>query len=511
MAKKSRRPLPKRLADHKWVGKNLIPPMIQHGAILTDWVRDDFPDLLWIALLIEQEGDGGARLISSLQQEWLEQTRDAEYSSELDGKLSSLERMPAPARNDFLNLISRHDSARIVPKALRTVAAWYPDMPGRWAFAEIGAPSASDLDEMLDTLVRALLLCLGRRGKALVVTAPLGWLLLSGRLHLQESQISILSSYPNDPASRPMAEAILTSMYGAAKGLAEVDEEAPHAENCWAANFWNANWEITPCMTGDSPPATMEQADVTSAQDAALDQVNELWNEFMEITFSNGVSLYRPAQHEVVCALAVRAIRGVYTMAQSPLLWGGEHGSAILRSLVETEILITWLDHKNESELYEKFITYGQGKQKLMRAHIEEAMSEQGGEENAKLSALASFLDGRIGGQGAEMMMEVSVHPSFAGGSVNTRSMAEDVGMQDLYSRVFQPLSASVHGEWSALDNYVVDRCMNPLHRFHRIPVQYLTPILSQDTLTAAISSLKRVLDAAKISLSDDSNIDERG
>ncbi|WP_157874345.1 DUF5677 domain-containing protein [Streptomyces sp. AcH 505] len=492
------------------MGKSLIPPVIQHGAILNDWVRDDFPDLLWIALIIEQEGDSGARLISSLQHEWLEQKRHAEYSSALDGRLSSLEKMPEPARNDFLDLISRHNSARIVPKALRTIAAWYPDMPGRWAFAQIGAPSASDMDEMLDTLVHALLLCLDRRGKALTVAAPLGWLLLSGRLHLQESQISILSSYPTDPVSRPIAEAILTSMYGAAKGLAEDNEDAPNAESGWAANFWNANWELTPCMTGDSPPAVMEQADATRAQDAALDQVNELWNEFMEIAFSNGVSLYRPAQHEVVCALAVRAIRGVYAMTQSPLLWGGEHGSAILRSLAETEILIAWLDHKNELELYERFIAYGQGKQKLMRAHIEEAMSEQGGKENPNLSALASFLDDRIGGQGAEMMLEVSVHPSFAGGSVNTRSMAEDVGMQDLYSRVFQPLSASVHGEWSALDNYVVDRCMNPLHRFHRIPVQYLTPILSQGTLTAAISSLKRVIDAATNSLSDDSNINER-
>ncbi|MGW4881279.1 DUF5677 domain-containing protein [Streptomyces sp. NPDC004262] len=509
MAKKNRRPLPKRLANHKWVGKSLIPPMIQHGAILTDWVRDDFPDLLWVALVIEQEGDAGARLISSLQHEWLEQTREAEYSSDLDGRLSSLERMPTPARSDFLNLLSRHDSARIVPNALRTIAAWYPDMPGRWAFAEIGAPSASDIDEMLDTLIRALLLCLQRRGKALTVTAPLGWLLLNKRLHLQESQISILSSYPTDPDSRPMAEAILTSMYGAAKGLADSDEHAPRAEGDWAAHFWNANWELTPCMSGDSSPVMVEQAEATSAQEAALDQVSELWSEFMEITFSNGVNLYRPAQHEVVCALAIRAIRGVYAMAQSPLLWGGEHGSAILRSLVETEILITWLDYKNDLELYEKFISYGQGKQKLMRAHIEEAMSEESEEGNPNLSALASFLDSRIGGQGAEMMLEVSVHPSFAGGSVNTRSMAEDVGMQDLYSRVFQPLSASVHGEWSALDNYVVDRCLNPLHRFHRIPVQYLTPILSPDTLTGAISSLKRVLDAATNSLSDGASTED--
>ncbi|MGW7714398.1 DUF5677 domain-containing protein [Streptomyces chartreusis] len=479
--------------------------MLQHGAILTDWVRDDFPDLLWIALIMDQEGDDGARLISSLQHEWLEQTREAEYSAELDGRLSSLEKMPEAARNDFLSLLSRYDTGKLIPDVLRTAAAWYPEMPGRWAFARIGAPSAVDMDEMLDALVSALALCLQRRGKALTVTAPLGWLLINGRLHFQESQISILASYPTDPATRSMAEATLTSMYGATKALSAVEAgDESRVQSDWPSRFWNANWEITPCMSKDSPPAALGEGDVTSARESALEQVNDLWGDFMEIAFSDGVDLYRPARHEVVCELAVRSIRAVYAMAESPLLWGGEHGAAILRALVETEILITWLDYKNDLGLYEAFISYGQGKQKLMRAHVEEAMTEAGGVGDSKLSELASFLDERLGGQSAEMMMEVSVHPSFAGGSVNTRSMAEDVGLQDLYSRVFQPLSASVHGEWSALDNYVIDRCINPLHRFHRIPVQYLTPMLAEDTLAAAIRSLKRVLDAAAESLSSD-------
>ncbi|MFE1295494.1 DUF5677 domain-containing protein [Streptomyces sp. NPDC058731] len=483
--------------------------MLQHGAILTDWVRDDFPDLLWIALVVEQEGDEAARRISALQHDWLEKTRGADYSTELDGRLSSLEKMPAAARRDFLDLLSRHDTSKLVPDALRTIAAWYPEMPGRWAFAEIGAPSASDMDEMLDALVRALALCLERRGKALTVTAPLGWLLINGRLHLQESQVATLSAYPVDPETRPMAEALLTSMYGATKALAQDGEDPARSEGDWPARFWNANWELTPCMSQDSPPAVMEDDDVASAQVTALEQLNDLWNEFMGVAFSEGVDLYRPARHEVVCALAVRCIRAVYAMVQSPFMWGGEHGAAVLRSLVETEILVTWLHYKNDLELYEKFILYGQGKQKLMRAHVEEVMEESGDSENAKLSGLASFLDSRLGGASAEMFMEVSVHPSFAGGSVNTRSMAEEVGMQDLYSRLFQPLSASVHGEWSALDNYVVDRCLNPLHRFHRIPVQYLTPILGSDTLAGAIAGLRRVLDAATASLSGDANTED--
>ncbi|MGA5323526.1 DUF5677 domain-containing protein [Streptomyces seoulensis] len=473
---------------------------------MTDWVRDDFPDLLWVALVVEQEGDNGARLFSALQHEWLEQTREAGYSVEMDGRLSSLERMPTDARNTLSSILSRPDNKKLIPDALRTIAAWYPDMPGRWAFAEIGAPSADDMDDMLDVLVSALTKCLQRQGKALTVTAPLGWLLINGRLHLQESQIPILASYPTDPGTRSMAEAMLTSMYGAARGLAVGTEATPRAEGGWPARFWNANWELTPCMSRDSAPDVMEAADVESAQTSALEQVNDLWNEFMGVAFSDGVDLYRPARHEVVCALAIRSIRAAYAMTQSPFMWGGEHGSAALRSLVETEILITWLHYKDDPNLYEKFISYGQGKQKLMRAHVEEAIGEAGGAENSRLSDLASFLDTRLGGEGAEMFMEVSVHPSFAGGSINTRSMAEGVGMQDLYSRVFQPLSASVHGEWSALDNYVVDRCINPLHRFHRIPVQYLTPMLGQDTLAAAIGSLKRVLDAATESLSEDAD-----
>ncbi len=54
---------------------------------------------------------------------------------------------------------------------------------------------------------------------------------------------------------------------------------------------------------------------------------------------------------------------------------------------------------------------------------------------------------------------------------MDTRKIAAEVGLSDIYNLVFTPSSAVVHGEWSALRSYNLQRCMNPLHRFHRIPV----------------------------------------
>jgi hypothetical protein len=34
---------------------------------------------------------------------------------------------------------------------------------------------------------------------------------------------------------------------------------------------------------------------------------------------------------------------------------------------------------------------------------------------------------------------------------------------------LFAPASSNVHGEWSVIDEYALERCRNPLHMGHRI------------------------------------------
>lgn len=53
----------------------------------------------------------------------------------------------------------------------------------------------------------------------------------------------------------------------------------------------------------------------------------------------------------------------------------------------------------------------------------------------------------------------------------NLRKMAEEAGLKDTYDRYYDNLSGYVHGNWSAVRHSVFGVCLNPLHRFHRIPL----------------------------------------
>lgn len=47
--------------------------------------------------------------------------------------------------------------------------------------------------------------------------------------------------------------------------------------------------------------------------------------------------------------------------------------------------------------------------------------------------------------------------------------MAAEVGLEREYRLLFAPASSNVHGEWSVIDEYALERCRNPLHMRHRI------------------------------------------
>ena len=59
--------------------------------------------------------------------------------------------------------------------------------------------------------------------------------------------------------------------------------------------------------------------------------------------------------------------------------------------------------------------------------------------------------------------------------------MAEEVGVKHIYDRYYDALSAYAHSNWSAVRHAVYANCLNPLHRFHRVPIPPW--LLFQDTV----------------------------
>jgi len=212
-----------------------------------------------------------------------------------------------------------------------------------------------------------------------------------------------------------------------------------------------------------------QELDVEPIVVEAMERTEGLFNEFAERVLSRDLLLdpSNAAKHEVLCGLVSRASRAVYATLQAPHMWSGEHGSTVMRILAETRIVITWMDLQDPA-IYAQYQNYGRGKAKLMRRHLETLIETSGEAVPIDVRELAERLKKKAGGDLGEAFQEVSVDTTFSG--LTMRKMAEEAGLMDVYRYLYQPTSGVTHGEWWAIEDYAMQRCVNPLHMVHHIP-----------------------------------------
>src|SRR5580698_672510 len=96
------------LKGHYKKGRVYRPPLLAYPeTTLSDWVRTDFPDLLWPAILVSLHGDQGAVRFGRVQTLVIEAMGEAlldETGIVFDGRLSSLERVPEEHRPSILGV-----------------------------------------------------------------------------------------------------------------------------------------------------------------------------------------------------------------------------------------------------------------------------------------------------------------------------------------------------------------------------------------------------------------------
>ena len=171
-------------------------------------------------------------------------------------------------------------------------------------------------------------------------------------------------------------------------------------------------------------------------------------------------------------------------------MWNGEEDSGVNRLLAETEILLRWMQLQDEN-VFDRYQAYGLGKRKLMKLHLE-SFARESPEVAEHLAENMERLEGGTGGEHGEAFQEVSLDATFSGKTV--RQMAHEAGVEDLYRFVYQTASGVTHGEWWAIDDYCMQRCFNPLHRFHSIPSSEANAPATLDFGRYLISRLHEVL-----------------
>lgn len=58
----------------------------------------------------------------------------------------------------------------------------------------------------------------------------------------------------------------------------------------------------------------------------------------------------------------------------------------------------------------------------------------------------------------------------------SARDLSIAAGFEKYYRLAYDPSSADVHGTWMSLDNSNLTRCVQPLHRCHRLPGYFEPP-----------------------------------
>ena len=500
-------------------GRTYMPPMMAIPELqLADWVRDDVPDLLWPICVLALGGNEAAVRMGRFQQDAASALKTLGIppsAVRLDGRMTSLERVDEPLRgplgDELSRLLVRH---ALLPDELVVLLRAYNGLPAAWLWVD--RCEAADTSVTLQQAHGFLAGCLTtavRDGhvEALVKFVGLAWDVVTGQMKTTVETIRHLQGYPGDAAGVPVADTIIRAMFGANAGF----EKSEHpdwvdARITWARSFWQQNWEATPCLVPARDPepvireasessddnveresadrdTQVEPADPETADDAAppapedgsaddlRGQILTSFDTFLaDVTHPDfPIDLYEPARHEVTCGLVTRAVRLALGVLESPTLWCSEHASGVIRAMAETEIVLSWMAQQDDA-IYRKYQEYGIGKAKLQRRRMAELAAKFDGNPPAYLTKALEHAHQRLGGDHGEEFVNVNLDATFAGTSI--RQMAAECGLDELYAHVYQSASSIAHGEWDPIDDLMMSRCRNPLHRWHRLPDTDLSP-----------------------------------
>lgn len=462
-------------------GRRFYSPLAYTGVLVVgDWVRDDLPDLIWPALVLTESGALGARSFvrwqKAVQQDLAEEMEATTLAPLLDGRLTSLDRLRLLSEKAEQVIRERATEHGLLSISVTGAIGSYPDRPASWLFGEHVDPPTQD---QLSLLARMVLETLkdGHR-EAVIKCLPIWSAVQAGTFKSDQEMIDILKSYPNDQATRGMADTMVRASWGAQRAASLVRDPYTLDDSVnWAKVFWGINSMTSRCIRERDFPdveasaVSTEYKEVDAQADDADDGSNfqqftmDLMSSYCEALESAPARLYDQERQEVHSGLVSRVSRELVTTLGFPELWSMEHSAHITRMLVETRIYLQWMATQ-EATIYREYQEYGAGKAKLYAGITREA-AEQGAsigvdeaiQEFERLSHNEGPIDYRV----------VDTRDSFAGGK-SIRAMADECGLKDFYRRAYSISSGVSHSEWWSIETHCMERCHNVLHRGHLIP-----------------------------------------
>jgi hypothetical protein len=453
------------LSSLKRKGKVIASPVSGLNLQFSSWINDVIPEVLWSLLAItglsrEDALSSYRRILAKVRENKGDlENRRLEHSrlAELEQSVFNAVFADECAKQDFAIALS----PLLLLEGLPDRKHWEALLPNpdTDAWSRLAAAVARTFDHQSQEATDA---------RWLKITT----VAVQGMLHLPTNMAERAreyDEYPNRGDMKSVRPSIRALEMSFRPGIG--DEKRSQ----WMDEFWLECWQSTDCLLAN-PDEEATKADHASLFEQLVKLDDALVGYFLETVEQTGID----AKHDACFGLTFYILQLLFFCLKSTV---GQAlpGRIALRSAVECYITLAYLVHHDNPTVWLQYRNYGTGQSKLAflkrldQDEVPSFISAELLEQLANQDAWMEFQDIKLG----------------AWADKNLRNMAQEAGEKAFYDRYYDVLSGYVHGNWSAISHAVFGLCLNPLHRFHRVP---LAPRLLIDD---AVPDLTKIVNLA--------------
>ena len=469
------------LESMKRTGKSLKAPFsdVLGGITFTSWVDDCIPNSLWSCILTSFLDQG--EYLSLFRRVVVNARENIEDRKNLFITHNYFGAMSDEVFDALMKPVIEHPEAISLLRALRLVSSlpdhrhWdrhapSPDAEKDWSILIHAVADNFDHQSQRATDIRWLKLAFGTICREQIVLPPE----FAEELRLYPDYGDMRKVRPTIRAAEIAFRSIEIPSHDLEKHAEDSEwTEPPELESI---TFWKEMLETVDCIFPEYPSHPISGPKELVLE--AFDMLEKLNQHFFETLQSSSPD----PRHDGAFGLALYATTLLFNSA-SGYVHGRPEGRILVRTIAEAMVTLHYLTVKDDPTLWLKYRRYGAGQAKLaFLKYLRDAETPD-------------FIDvemmERIANEDMWLEFEDIELGNWAG--TDLRKMSIEAGCKDVYDNFYDWMSGFSHGHWAAIRDSVFVNCLNPLHRFHRIPA--LPKGTMPSTLIDSCKLCNRVLD----------------
>ena len=446
-------------------GKKLLSPFssVRDFVKWTSWKNDHLLNILWACVLAGSlDRDHYLDLFRKIATAARSSLKDIDHASLCHNFLSTLGQ---DTFDQVFSPIASDIRARPIAQCLTLIDGLPDKEHWRRLF-----PESESSSESWETLARGVFSCMDHQSQEATDVRWLKviFLAISGKLVLPRNPDSSQKSdlveelrlYPNHGDMRKVRPTI-RSLEGAVRSMDIGPQKGNNIPKFQSEIIWDELFQKTECILGiHDDPISEDRKDLVDELTATIDRAID---HFISSISTTNVD----ARMDASFGIALYSLTLIYELAYSPgRLFSS--GRIMLRTIAECFITLNYLSAKDDPTIWIQYRNYGVAQTALTFLKISGLDDIPDYLDAEKLEMLAN----------EDAWMEILDIRLGAWTNKNLRKMSEESGVKDVYDRYYDWPSGFVHGHWGSIRDSVFTTCLNPLHRFHRVP-QPLQPMPS--------------------------------